>query len=190
MNSYFDAQSGLKKLFVGTVGSLVCSVFSQIPVLGMATAVGSLLFTVLAVYGLYQAGNDIEGCKRAFVLYVVEFVIQLLEAAFAFMTIAAAVSTVCGIVQALLDMTIIYLVCTSVSEVLIKKNYIDEAKSGKTVWMITVIAYIIGIVATLIGIIPVLGIIAVPIAFIVAIAKIVAGILYLIFIYKSSQALA
>lgn len=190
MNSYYEAQGGLKKLLVGTIGSLICNIFSQAPALGMIAAVGSLLFTVLAVYGLFQAGSDIEGCKKAFALYIVEFVVQLIEAAFAFATVAAAVSNVCTIIQALLDAIIIYLVCTSVSEVIAAKGHTDEAKFGKIVWVLTFVSYSVGIVATFIGMIPVVGVIALPIAFIAAVAKIVAGILYLVYIYKSLQALA
>ena len=52
MNHYFDAQGGLKKLFAGTVGTLICNVVSAIPFLVMVAAVGLLLFTVLAIYGL------------------------------------------------------------------------------------------------------------------------------------------
>ena len=112
MNRYFDAQGGLKKLFAGTVGTLICNVVSAIPFLVMVAAVGSLLFTALAIYGLYQAGKDIPGCKSAFLLYVIEFVVQIFSSAFAFMPMGAAIASICVIAQAILDMVIIYLVCT------------------------------------------------------------------------------
>ena len=189
MNSYFDAQGGLKKLFAGTIGTLVCNVISQIPLLGMVAAVGSLLFTALAIYGLFQAGKDIPGCKSAFLLYVIAFVVQIFASAFAFMSIGAAIASICVIVQALLDMVIIYLVCTSVSEVMIVKGRGDIANFGKVVWILTVVSYAIGIVTTLMAKIPVLGLIVVLLGFIIAVVKIVAGILYLVFLYRSSEAL-
>lgn len=190
MNRYFDAQGGLKKLFAGTVGTLICNVVSAIPFLVMVAAVGSLLFTVLAIYGLYQAGKDIPGCKSAFLLYVIEFVVQIFLSAFAFMPMGAAIASICVIAQAILDMVIIYLVCTSVSEVMIVKGHGDIANFGKNVWILSVIAYVIGIVITLMAKIPVIGIIAVLLGIIVAVVKIVAGVLYLIFLYRSSEALA
>ena len=190
MNSYFDAQGGLKKLFVGTIGTLVCNVISQIPLLGMVAAVGSLLFTALAIYGMFQAGKDIPGCKSAFLLYVIEFVIQIFTSAFAFMSIGAAIASICVIVQAILDMVIIYLVCTSVSEVMIVKGHGDIANFGKVVWILSMVAYVIGIVTTLAAKIPVLGLMVVLLGFIIAVVKIVSGILYLVFLYRSSEALA
>lgn len=190
MNSYFDAHGGLKKLFVGTVGTLICNVLSAVPFLGMVAAVGALLFTALAVYGLFQAGKDIPGCKSAFLLYVIEFVVQLMSSAFAFMSIGTTIASICVIVQAILDMVIIYYVCTSVSDVMNAKGRGDIANFGKNVWILSVIAYVIGIVVTLISTIPVLGIIAVLIGLIVSVVKIVAGILYLVFLYRSSEALA
>lgn len=190
MNSYFDAQGGLKKLFVGTVGSLICNVVSSIPILGMVGSVGVLLFTALAIYGMFQAGKDIPGCRSAFLLYVIEFVLQLFASAFAFMSIGSIISDLCGIAQMVLDMVIIYLVCTSVSEVMGKKGRGDIANFGKNVWVLSVIAYVIGIVATLLSFIPLLGVLVALISFIVAIVKIVAGVLYLIFLYRSADALA
>jgi len=49
---------------------------------------------------------------------------------------------------------------------------------------------VIGIVITLMAKIPVIGIIAVLLGIIVAVVKIVAGVLYLVFLYRSLEALA
>ena len=73
---------------------------------------------------------------------------------------------------------------------MIVKGHGDIANFGKNVWILSVIAYVIGIVITLMAKIPVIGIIAVLLGIIVAVVKIVAGVLYLVFLYRSSEALA
>ena len=82
-----------------------------------------------------------------------------------------------------------YFVCTSVAETLRRTGSEEIAKSGDLVWKVNLICYLASILISVLALVPVLGVLAVVGSFVVTIAELVAAILYLIFLYKSSAAL-
>ena len=70
MNQYQVAGDGLKKMFIAQVGSIVCTLIGLIPIIGKIAGIGSLVFLVISLVGLNQAGKQIAGCKKAFSIQI------------------------------------------------------------------------------------------------------------------------
>ena len=183
MEKYQNAASGLKLLFVAQVGAIVCQILSMIPIIGFIAAVGSIVFLVLNMVGMFRAGKDIAGCQKAFILSVVSLVLSILS----IIPIVGAVFSLAGYVVSFL---IVYLVCTSVGEVMTELGGADIASTGGLVWKINLICYIALIVISVLSLIPFISNLANLLSIVVAIVSLVALVLYMIFIYKSSQKLA
>lgn len=185
MENLQEAKSGLKKMFIAQIGSVACVVLMLIPLINIIAALATLVFLVLSIVGLYQAGKDIEGCKTAFLLTLANLVVSVLKS---FLGIGI-LGTILTLASAAISLAVIYFVCTSVSEVMTKIGSSDVAKNGHTVWMINLICTAATVLITILALIPVLNVIANFASYIVAIASLVGSVLYMIFLYKSSNAI-
>lgn len=185
MGNLENAGAGLKKMFIASVGAVVCAVLVIIPVVNILAAIAAFVFAILSMVGLYGAGKDIEGCKKAFTLTIVNIVVSavgsFLQSGF--------LGVIVSIVGYVLSFLVVYLVCTSVSEVMNQIGAADVAQKGESVWKINAGCYGVLIVVAILAKIPVLSVIAGVAAVIVAIISLVASVLYMIFLNKSSKAL-
>ena len=66
MQDLQNAGSGLKKMFIASIGAVVCTVLLIIPIVNILAMIGALVFAIISLVGLNEAGKDIEGCKTAF----------------------------------------------------------------------------------------------------------------------------
>lgn len=185
MENLQNAGAGLKKMFIASVGAVVCAVLVIIPIVNIIAAIGAFVFAILSMVGLYGAGKDIEGCKKAFSLTIANIIVSVIGAFFK----SGILSALVAIVGYVLSFLVVYLVCTSVSEVMNQIGAAEVAKKGETVWKINAGCYGVLVLVAILGQIPVLSVIAGVAAIIVAIISLVASILYMIFLNKSSQAL-
>lgn len=185
MESYSNTGSGLKKMFIAEIGAIVCAVLLVIPVIKVIGGIGAIVFAIISILGLYGVGKDIEGCKKAFVLTIANLVVSVLSSA---LGSVAVIGTLLTIAADVLNFLIVYLVCTSVGEVLKNRGHEDIAGKGEQVWKINLVCYAVSIVIAILEKIPVISILAGVLSFIIAIAAFVAGILYMIFLYKSYNA--
>lgn len=186
MNQYFNAGQGLKKMFIAAIGAIICTVCLIIPLVNIIAAIGALVFAIISIVGLNQAGKDIEGCKTAFILTIVNLVVSVLKNLFAK---AATIALIIGIAGDVLSFLVTFYVCTSVAAVMLSIGANDVAAKGETVWKITLVCDIILVVISILSVIPGLTLIAGISALVTTIVALIAQILYLIFINKSYHAL-
>lgn len=184
MNRYANAGDGLKKMFIAQIGAIVCSVLALIPIINIIAAIGAIVFAVLSIWGLYTAGRDIEGCKTAFIVTIISLVISVIST---FTSGSAFLAVVFDIADSICAFLVIYYVCTSVGEALKESGAADVAGKGETIWKINLVCYAASIVISILSVIPFINIIAGICAIVIAIVSIVAGVLYMIFLYKSYQ---
>lgn len=185
MNNYSNAGDGLKKMFIAQIGAIVCTVLLFIPFVNIVAAIGAIVFAVISIVGLYNAGKDIEGCKTAFIVTIIGLVVSIISN---FTSGSAFLAVVFSIADSVCSFLVIYYVCTSVGTVLKENGAADVAGKGETVWKINLVCYAASIVISILSVIPVLNIIAGICAVVIAVVSIVAGVLYMIFLYKSYQA--
>ena len=184
MNNYPNAGAGLKKMFIAQIGIVVCTVLAIIPIINILAGIGAIVFAIISMVGLYGAGKDIEGCKKAFTLTIINIVISILASIFSKSTLFSVIFSIAGDICAFL---IVYNVCSSVAAILKDKGAADVAAKGESVWKINLGCYVASIVISILAVIPLLNILAGIAGFIVAIISLVAGILYMIFLNKSYQ---
>lgn len=185
MQDLQEAKSGLKKIFIAQIGAIACVLLALIPVIGLVAGLAAWVFIILNILGLYQAGKDIEGCKTAFMLTIAYLVVSVLKT---FLS-TGVLGMILSLAYTVLNLAIIYFVCTSVAEVM-KKNGADKvAQLGHTVWLINLICCIVTVAITILALIPVLNIIAGIASILVTIANLVGIVLYILFLYKSSEAI-
>ena len=186
MYSYENAASGLKKMFTAQVGAIICVVLMMIPFIGLIGLVGVFVFAIMSLIGLNSAGKDIEGCKTAFTLTIVQMVVGVIGN----LAGTGVFATVFSVVSDILALLIVRAVCLSVAEVMDQLNQQVVADKGRSVWKINLGCYVADIILTILAVIPVLGtVLAVAGSVITVILSLVAGIMYIIFLSKSYQAL-
>lgn len=185
VNNYPNVGAGLKKMFIAQIGIIVCTVLAIIPIINIIAGIGAIVFAVISIVGLYGAGKDIEGCKKAFIITIVNIVISIFASAASGSTFFSTLFSIAGDICAFL---IVYNVCTSVSAVLKDNGNAEIAAKGESVWKINFGCYVASIVISILAVIPFIKIFAGIAGFILAIVSLVAGILYMIFLNKSYQA--
>ncbi len=206
MYQYFNAAQGLKKMFIAAIGVIICMVCAALGGAGtvvsagagslasagilvlfaVVAAIGMIVFSIISIVGLYGAGKDIEGCRTAFILTIINLVVSVLKNFFKSAPVLGLVFELAGDVISFLTT---FYVCTSVASVMLSIGANDVASMGEIVWKITLVCDIILVVMAILVMIPGLTIIAGISTFIVLIVSLVAQILYLVFLSKSYHAL-
>lgn len=183
--AYSNAGSGLKKVFICQIGSLICTVLMIIPLINFLVPIASCVFLIFGLIGLNEAGKDIEGCKTAFYLTITQLVIAVL---LNFLD-AGITKTILSTAISITDFFALYFVCSSVAKVLRARSYEDIAAKGEMIWKINLAFYIGKIIVSLLTFLPLLEVLVFPIQIIMVVASLAAGILYITFLYKSSKVL-
>lgn len=174
----------MKKMFIAEIGAIACVVIALIPVIGtLVGGIGVIVFAIISLVGLYAVGQEVEACKKAFNLTIVNALLNVLTA-------IPVVGVIISIVRTVISFLITYLVCTSLSEVLNNAGATDIANLGTKVWKISFVCAILGVIFSLIALIPLIGGLGDFLNFFVAIAELVAGVMYLIFLNKGANHLA
>lgn len=186
MGNLQNAGAGLRKMFIASLGVVICTILAFIPFVNILAAIAVIVFMILSMVGLFQAGNDIEGCRTAFILTLVNIILNILKAGLKSSIMHMIVETAGYIVSFM----VIYLVCTSVSEVLNRIGAINVAQMGETTWKINAACNVGLVLIAILALIPILGWIASILGVIVIVVlSLIGEILYMIFLYKSSQIL-
>ncbi len=182
---YTNAGPGLKKMFIAQVGSVICSVLLFIPLINLLAAVGVLVFLIISLIGLNQAGKDIGGCQTAFQFTIAQLVLSVISNFTGNGIIGTLVSVACSVMGFLVT----YFVCSSVAEVLRMRSHDDIASRGDLVWKINLVCYAVEIIVSVLAHIPLLNILTGPANFILPVVSLIAGILFITFLYRSSEVL-
>ena len=182
MSQYPNAAKGLKMMFWAEIISIACVVLLIIPFVNLLAAIAVIAASIVSMVGLYKAGNDAPGYRTAFWLTVLQLVVNLFKNA------DGIFGGVISIVGAIVALAIVYYVCITTAELLTSIGNQEIAEQGN-IWKTYLVCTVVEIVCVLVSWIPVVNILAVIAALVSAIAMLVAGIMYLIFLYKSYQAL-
>lgn len=182
MRKYPNAADGLKLMFYAQIIVIVGAVLSLVPVLGsVIVIVGS----IVSLVGLYKTQADDSGYQMAFYVTIASIVVGVIKN-FAGNGIFGSLV---GIVNTVLNLAIIYYVCTTTSNLLHSVGNEALANRGITVWKIYLVVTIIAVVCSVVAYIPVLNIIASVVVLVAAIVTLVGYILYLMFLNGSYKAL-
>lgn len=186
MGSYENAGAGIKKMYIASVGSLICAVLLIVPVLNLLAAIAALVFMVMSMIGLYQAGKDIDGCKTAFALTIVNIIVSVVGALFQ----SGFMHVIIQIAGYVISFMVAYLVCTSAAAVMNRLGAVDAAHSGETAWKIIAACYALLILIVIVMMLPVFGILAgIAGALVSLIPSVISEVFYMLFLGKCNHVL-
>lgn len=145
MNNYENAGVGLRKMYVATIGTLVCTLLSGFPLVGVLFSIAILVFYVIHLQGYYHVGKDIAAGKVAFVLQIVSICLSVVKA---FEIVPESVEFLLTIADELVPLVAICLVYGSVCKILRAKGADEVAKQGKIALCLQLASGVIVIVST------------------------------------------
>lgn len=183
------AGNGLKLMFIGQLVAL----FSIVPLVGgLAAIVGA----IISIVGLVKTIQADPGYKRALIMLVLGIASTVLMTVMAGVAAGgalmgsggAAAGGLMGVLVLSLAASVFgflqtYCVCTATSGLLREIDQEDEAARGDLVWKLNALCYLIGIVIAVVTFVS-----AGAAGFLGVVSKLVslaAGVLYVIFLYKS-----
>lgn len=186
MENLQNARQGLGKMFIASAGAMVSTVLLMIvPSTVILTLPVSLVSGIFSIVGLYQTGKDIKGCRNAFIIAIVYVAVRFFGA-FLKSSFNNAIVTIVEYVFSFLS---VYLVCTSVSEVMNQIGAAKVAKKGEIAWKIYAGYYGELMIATILALILSSAAIVTFMYFINLLLLLTASVFYMIFLNKSSRAL-
>ena len=171
-SDFTTAGQGLKTVFIG---ELLCVLFF-IPLAGPFLALAGLIVTLV---GLNASGRAHEGYRTAFTLSIVSIVLSVLTLFIGFLSIIVSI----------LDVAIVYYVCTTSAGLLSQKGDAYQAAKGATVWKIYAGCLVVSIICSILAIVPLINVFAAIASVITAIVQLVGMILYVVFLYKAQESL-
>lgn len=168
-------KSGIGLLFWGNIVAL----FTFVPVLGV---IALIVGTVMEILGIWKLRDQEENYSTAFLLLIIGFVVGLVAQG------DGMFGTVMSWLKSLVSCATTYLICTGCSNCVapLSTETADYCISVRS-WY--VICMIISLAVSIVSVIPLIGILAVPAAIVVVILQIIASIRYLIMLWKCNGVL-
>ena len=173
MMDYTAAGRGLNKVFIGEI----LAILSFIPLIGLILA---LVGAIMILVGLNEASAAADSYRTAFWIDIAAIVVKVL---------AIFISPL-GLVSSILSFVMAYLVCITTADILDETGDPATAAKGRFVWKLYVVCTVIIVVCSLLALIPGVVILAALVMIPTVIATLVAGIQYLIFLYRASAFLS
>ncbi|MGN0340993.1 MAG: hypothetical protein ACI4R6_02235 [Lachnospiraceae bacterium] len=181
-----NGSKGIKLMYIAELGTIICIVLALIPLINLIAAIGALVFSVLSIVGVYQAGKEIEDCKKAFILTIVSLVVSLLG----FIFKSGVLSTIINIAIYVLGFLVVYLVCSSVGQIMTQLSAPEIAKDGDTAVKINLVCYAAMVIVSILGLIPFMSGFAIILNIIASIVGIIGSVFYMLFLKKSYEKMA
>lgn len=186
---YPNAAAGLKSMYQARLIALIALVLLIVPIVQIFAVAALLVAGFLALIGLYQCRKDDAGYRTAFMLTIVQLVLDLART-----FLPEPYNSILSIVVDAVGLAILYYVCITTNR-LLQEVGADEKliDRGVVVWKLNLVCTVIVIVCQLLGLIPgdISTVIAGFVAIIALVAQIVGMILYLLYLrnaYRTLQA--
>lgn len=187
MNSnYAAAGSGLKTMFIGEIVILISSAVSVIvSALQAIGTVGVVAGNIVILVGLNRTRPTHPGYDRAFYAAVANIAVSVIAEFSGKMYVLGTVMTFAGLIVSFL---MVYFICTASGALLGEKGDWGQAERGAIIWKLNAVCSAVLIGCTLAADrLP--GAAVTVMAVVEIIAVLVAGVLYLEFLYKASESL-
>lgn len=179
---YAAAGRGLKLVVISVLVGIVAGLFAWIPFLGILLTVAG---PAVAVYGYYIAAKGHPDYTLAMYLSIAGVVLGLLQAILGNVFL---IGSLLGIANIVCNALIVHIVCGATATLLDACGK-QVRPEGALVWKIYVACALISAVLSLLGYIPVINILAGLLLVPVAIAMVVAAVLYLVFLWNAGKSL-
>lgn len=119
-------------MFKSMVGTIICTLLSVIPHIGVVGSIGIFVCGIVSMVGLYHIGKDIKGCQVAFILQMISVIVSV---AAKFVSVLALLNLITGLLPFVSEI----LLLVSVTKALREKGATDVAKLGKRTLVLTIV---------------------------------------------------
>lgn len=184
MENLSNLESGMNKAYRAVRGMLICLVLTWVPSLKLLAAFGILIFCVFHMIGLYEAGKDIEGCRKAFILSVVSVIMAILSVFPLGIIRIFATLVRCGT-----EFLTVYLACTSVSEATDRIGAANVRREGAMAWQVNAVCYGLIALCTLLSGILYMSAFEMLTTIALMLIPLLAKVFYMLFLKECDQAL-
>lgn len=171
------AGNGIYYLFIGQILGLL----GFIPILGMVAVLASF---VICLYAIYVLSGVSEDYKTAFFITIVNLAVNIIGLFFNH----GFISGMLGMANTILSFLSVFYICKATAGILWGVDQTLVSRAG-LIWKLYGLCMVISLICELLMYIPIINILASIITFIIAIVQLVAGILYLIFLWQSQKVL-
>lgn len=134
MENLSNVKAGINGAYRGLRGAYICLALMLVSSLRTYAALGILFLIVWHYAGLHRMGKDIAGCRKAFILSIVSIILAFLSVIPIPLICMPASLVRCGI-----EFWIVYLVCTSMSEVTDHIGAVEIRREGVTAWHVNAV---------------------------------------------------
>lgn len=183
MYQYPNAANGLKLMFIGQILAIVGVLLIWVPLVGSLIVIAG---GVVEILGLYKASGDDESYRTALMFIAISVVVNLIAG---FLE-PGILTSLLSVVATILSLLAVIQVCTTTSNLLHSVGNEALSQRGSTVIKLYVVCTVVSLACSVLGVIPIVNIVAGLVSIVAAIAQLVGYVLYLMFLYSSSKALA
>lgn len=175
------AGKGLQYVFWGVIAILAGTLLSVVPLVGLVLLIGGI---GCEIYGYVTAAKSDTGYMNAAFCLGGNLVAVLLRGIVG----EGLLSSLLSIVSSVLSLAVVYFMCQTTGR-LLEADHPELAVRAAMLWKFYLACMVVSVVCSVLGVIPLIGILAGVLGWVVALATLVAEVLYLIFLYQAQKAL-
>ena len=171
------AGNGIYYLFIGQILGLL----GFIPILGIVAVLASFIICLYAIYILSGVSEDY---KTAFFITIINLAVNIIGMFFNHGIISGMLS----MANTILSFLSVFYICKATAGILWGVDQTLVSRAG-LIWKLYGLCMVVMLICELLMYIPIINILASIVTFIIAIIQLVAGILYLMFLWQSQKVL-
>lgn len=175
------AGKGLQYVFWGVIAILAGTVLAFVPLVGLVLLVAGM---VCEIYGYLTAAKSDTGYMNAVFCLGGNVVVTILGGIVG----PGLLGSLLDVVSGILSLAVVYFMCQTTGR-LLEEGYPDLAFRAAMLWKLYLACTVVGVVCAVLGVIPLIGFLAGILGWVVSLVKLVAEVLYLIFLYQAQKAL-
>lgn len=176
------AGKGLQYVVWGVFAVLAGRVLSFVPLVGLVLLLAGL---ACEIYGYVVAAKSDTGYMNAVFCMAGSLAALFLGA---FIGKGSVLGSLMAVAASILSLAGVYFMCQTTGR-LLEANYPELAFRSAMLWKLYLACTVVGVVCSVLGVIPLIGILAKLLGWVVSLAMVVADVLYLIFLYQAQKAL-
>lgn len=175
------AGKGLQYVFWGVIASLAGTLLSFVPLVGLVLLLAGI---ACEIYGYITAAKSDTGYMNAVFCLGGNLVAEFLKGILG----TGVLASLFGVISSILSLAAVYFMCQTTGR-LLEASHPELAIRAAMLWKLYLACAVVSVVCAVLGVIPLIGILAGVLGWVVALAMLVADVLYLIFLYQAQNAL-
>lgn len=175
------AGKGLYYVFWGVIALLAGTILAFVPLMGLVLLLAGI---ACQIYGYVIAAKSDTGYMNAVFCLAGNLAAVFLKGIIG----TGLLASLLGVVSSILSLAVVYFMCQTTGR-LLEADHPDLAVRAVMLWKLYLACTVVDVVCSVLGVIPLIDILAGVLGWVVSLAAVVADVLYLIFLYQAQKAL-